>query len=105
MMSRSDRAKQFMPFDAMKGLKEALQEREKMHLRVEKRELGEDALENINAMLIKLRRGDRAEIVCFRNFHEVTLRGEVQRIDPVYKYLTLDDCRISFDDIYSIKLV
>lgn len=104
-MTRSERAKQFMPFDAMKGLKEALAEREEMHLRVEKRDLGEDALERINNMLIKIQKGDSVELVCYRSFHEVTIRGEVQRLDPVYKYLTVDDTRISFDDIYDIKLI
>lgn len=43
-MTRQQRAKQFMPFDAMKGLKEALAEREERHSRVEKRELSEDTI-------------------------------------------------------------
>ena len=30
-MTRQERAKQFMPFDAMKGLSEALRERERRH--------------------------------------------------------------------------
>ena len=42
-MTRQERAKQFMPFDAMKGLQEALRAREEQHARVEKRELSEEA--------------------------------------------------------------
>lgn len=40
-----------MPFDAMKGLKEALREREERHLREEKRELSEDAAERLSAQI------------------------------------------------------
>ena len=43
-MTQGDRAKQFMPFDAMKGLKEALRDREERHSRVEKRDLSEDTM-------------------------------------------------------------
>ena len=46
-MTQSDRAKQFMPFDAMKGLKEALRDREERHSRVEKRDLSEDTMAEI----------------------------------------------------------
>ncbi len=38
MMMREQRAKQFMPFDAMKGLKEAILEREERHSRVPRHE-------------------------------------------------------------------
>ena len=50
-MTRQERAKQFMPFDAMKGLKEALVIREERHNRVEKRELSEDTIEYISSIL------------------------------------------------------
>ena len=49
-MRREDRAKQFMPFDAMKGLKEALAVRDERHNRVEKRELSEDTIEHISTV-------------------------------------------------------
>ena len=42
MMTRAERAKLFAPFDAMKGLQEALRDREERHLRVEKHEISED---------------------------------------------------------------
>ena len=31
-MDRADRAKQFMPFDALKGFREALEEKERLHV-------------------------------------------------------------------------
>ena len=45
-MSREERAKQFMPFGALKGYPEALARREKKPL--PRRELSEEALEELN---------------------------------------------------------
>lgn len=42
MMTRENRAKQFMPFDAMKGLAEALKDREERHSRVQKHGVSEE---------------------------------------------------------------
>ena len=40
MVNKSDRPRQFMPFDALKGYKEAIKEKQKVI--VEKKELSED---------------------------------------------------------------
>lgn len=93
-----------MAFDALKGLKEALREREERHLREEKRELSEETAAEINAQLQKLARGDEAEVRCFRAYHERTVCGVVTKIDYTFKFLTVGDERIYFDDIYSIKI-
>ena len=61
MMTRQERAKQFAPFDAMKGLQEALRDREERHGRVSKREISEESEMNISYVLKKLCR------VCFFN--------------------------------------
>ena len=54
MMTREARAKQFMPFDAMKGLQEALRDREERHTRVQRRELSGDELEENRRTLARL---------------------------------------------------
>ena len=41
-MTRQERAKQFMPFDAMKGLQEALRDREERHSRVERHGISDE---------------------------------------------------------------
>lgn len=41
-MTRAERAKIFSPFDAMKGLQEALRDREERHLRVERLDISEE---------------------------------------------------------------
>lgn len=103
-MTREQRAKQFMPFDAMKGLKEALMVREERHNRVEKRELSEDTIEHISTMLGRLELGMEATIVHYRAYHDVVSIGRVKAMDFVFKYLLLDAEKIYFDNIYDIKI-
>ena len=43
-MNNKERAKQFMPFDALKGLKEALKEKEERRTRVDKKQITEEVL-------------------------------------------------------------
>ena len=103
-MTRGERAKQFMAFDAMKGLKEALKEKEEKHLRVEKRELTDETIELISKQLKKIVRGDTVEILYFCACHERTVTGIVAKLDYALKFITVGDERIDFDDIYSIKI-
>lgn len=103
-MTQGERAKQFMAFDAMKGLKEAMQEREKRHLRVEKRELTEETIEHISKQLKKIVRGDIVEILYFSACRERTVSGIVTKLDYALKFITVNGERIDFDDIYSIKI-
>ena len=43
----SDRARQFLPFDALKGLQEELRIREERRTRIEKKALSEEQIERI----------------------------------------------------------
>ena len=104
-MTAIERAKQFMPFYAMKGLNEALREREEKHLRVEKRELSEEAAARLSATIGKVSKGMVVWVEYYRAFHEVTLQGTVSKIDTVYRYLIIGEERIYFDDLYKLKII
>lgn len=104
-MTPIERAKQFMPFDAMKGLNEALREKEEKHLRVEKRELSEEAADRLSAAINKVQKGTVVWVEYYRAFHEVTLQGKVTKIDTVYRYLIIGEERIYFDDLYKLKII
>lgn len=104
MMTRAERAKQFAPFDAMKGLQEALRDREERHLRVEKHDISEDMKELNSKLLLKLQRGMKAEIFCYCAFHDVVKHGTVTDVDLTFRSLKLGTERIWFDDIYSIRI-
>ena len=104
-MRREDRAKQFMPFDAMKGLQEALREREERHSRVEKHDISEEQMEKNSRLLAKLRRGDKVSVECYRAFHDVKIEGRITEISGTFGYLKMEDEKICFEDIYSVKLI
>ncbi len=104
MMTRQERAKQFAPFDAMKGLQEALRDREERHMRVQKADISDEIVERNSKVISKLERGMKAEISCYSAFHNVVKRGIVTNVDTTFKFLKLGDERIWFDDIYAIRI-
>lgn len=64
-MDRADRAKQFMPFDALKGFQEALREKERV--RVPKRILSEEEREELNRELSRIGKMDMVEAEYFQD--------------------------------------
>ena len=102
-MNRQDRAKQFAPFEALKGLREALTEKEYENEKMQRRELSEEESDEIQADILKLQKGDTVEITCFESGYYFTVKGKVVKKDVTFKYLVVGDGKISFDDIYKIK--
>ncbi len=94
-----------MPFDAMKGLQEALRDREERHSRVERRELSEEETERLSRSLAKLCRGMKVAVNCYYAFHDVVKEGTVTAVDTIFRYIRLNDEKIFFDDIYSIEVI
>lgn len=105
MMTPKDRAKQFQPFDAMKGLQEALRDREERHLRAQKISVAEDVERENDAVLCRIKKGMTVAVYCYSGFHHVTKTGIVSLISPTYRYLTINGERIFFDDIYSLAIL
>ena len=104
-MTRAERAKIFSPFDAMKGLQEALRDREERHLRVERHEISDEEKEENSRVILKLQRGMMVDIFCYSAFHDVHKCGRIVDVDLTYKRLRLGNEQIWFDDIYSINIV
>lgn len=102
MLTREERAKQFAPFDALKGLQEELEKRREKHSRVEKTELSEERREEISSALEKLERGDKVKIVFFKTGHYYDVVGKTEQVDRAAKYIRIGDAKIFFDDIYDI---
>lgn len=104
-MTREQRAKQFMPFDAMKGLQEALRDREERHARVERHGISEEEQEELSAVLNRLSKGDKIRISYYCHFHDVEKTGTVTAVNYAYRFLKVDDEKIVFDDIYRIAMI
>ena len=105
MMTRQDRAKQFMPFDAMKGLQEALRDREERHSRVERREISEEMMEKNASVMRHVTKGTKLFISYYSAFHEVERAGIVTDMNFTLRYIKVDDEKILFEDIYEIAVL
>ena len=105
MMMREQRAKQFMPFDAMKGLAEALKEREERHLRVPKHGISEDDQEQISEVLCRVEKGSKVFLSYYSNFHDMEKEGIVAGINRPLQFFRVDEEKILFVDLYSIRVI
>lgn len=101
MLSRIERAKQFLPFDAVKGLQFAL--REKENLCMSKVELSDGQIENISNLLRVIKIGDIIEVVYYVKKQYKKIQGKVTKISNVKKSIVIDDVEIFFIDIFSIN--
>lgn len=99
-MTRGERAKQFMPFAALKGHTEALRRKEKIV--VDKIELSEEYLESLNREMMKVKKGDIVTIIYYCKNEYLKLTGMVSRMDETAKILKIVNTRVAFADIYAI---
>ena len=105
MMTRAERAKQFIPFDAMKGLQEALRDREERNARTEKRIISDEIAEHNSMIIQRIEKGMTVVVSYFSAFHDIKKHGRVTEINRTYKFLRIDEEQIYFDNIYSIKIL
>lgn len=111
MMMREQRAKQFMPFDAMKGLSEALRDREERHSRVQKHGVSEEDQARISEILCRVEKGSKVFISFFANFHDWEAEGIVTQINRDYRFFRFsrigsnNEEKICFEDLYDILVI
>ena len=105
MMTRENRAKQFMPFDAMKGLAEALRDREERHSRVPKHDISEEKRDQISEILLRVDKGSKVFLECYSNFHDVEKEGIISEINRPYQFFRLGEEKIFFCDLYDIRVI
>lgn len=103
-MDRADRAKQFMPFAALKGYEEAIRERE--HIVIERSELSEERLDELDNVFKRLRVGDITTCIYYKSSEEcyIKVTGMVSKIDIDSRVLKIVNKRIEFDDIYDLEI-
>ena len=104
MMMRQERAKQFMPFDAMKGLQEALLDREERHSRVERHEISDEQQAQNSLTIAKLAKGTKVSLSYYCAFHDIVKEGTITEISFPFHYLKLNNERISLEDIYEVEI-
>lgn len=104
-MPPSRRAKQFAPFDALKGLSEAIAQKEKIP--VPRRILAEDAIAEINRQLSELEMGSTITVIYYSEYGQeyCQLTGEVVKVDGFWKLLQIGNMAIDFYEIAGIEIV
>lgn len=102
-MNRENRAKQFLPFDALKGLQEAL--REKEIEQEEKIELAEERLTELENEFNRIEKGINVNIKYYKNKQYINISGIVTNIDYVRKKIQINNSEnISICDILNISI-
>ncbi len=97
------RAKQFLPFDALKGLQEALREKEIEH--EEKIELSEEILAELNNNFNKIEIGSKVRIKFYKNMKYIEISGIITNIDYIKKKIQIDQNQnINISDIVYISV-
>lgn len=101
-MPRSRRAKQFMPFDALTGLREAIAAKERV---IEPRRYpSEDAIAEMNAKLLDLHKGQIITVVYYGDYEQryLQLTGPVIKVDPYWHSIQIENITIDFFEIYEL---
>lgn len=101
-MPRSRRAKQFMPFDALTGLREAIAAKERV---IEPRRYpSEDAIAEMNAKLLDLHKGQLITVVYYGDYEQryLQLTGPVIKVDPYWHSIQIESITIDFSEIYEL---
>ena len=103
MQNNIDRAIQFMPFDALKGFREALEQVEKFS--EDKKEFSDDYFYVLNQKINKLKLGEKVLIKHYYELEYIETISVIKRIDKVYKKIYLVNSIIEIDDIVEVNYV
>ena len=95
-----ERAKIFMPFDALKGLRQALKEKEKIVTK--KVDLTQENIEEISKTLSQIKKRQMVSVTYYDGENYTKIVGLVAKIDTVMKVLTVVQTNIKFEDILEI---
>lgn len=102
-MTIADRAKQFAPFAALKGLPEALAAKERIV--ISHPELSEEMLAELDERMQLLKCGEKAEIIYYSKGECIRISGMVAKIEPTSRILQIVNTRIPFDDILEVNVL
>lgn len=99
------RAKQFAMFDAMKGLTEAIAEKERQICI--QRELTEDRIQEINQCVLELNAGDCVEVTYYCQYEKKYKKtvGVVNKINYYWKELQIGNMQIDFSEIFTLEVI
>lgn len=99
-MQNKDRAKIFMPFDALAGFREGLEQACKKYN--SKKSISEEMENELNEKLKSIKKGDKVRITYYYNIDYSEIIGTIKKIDKINREIVLDSSKINFDDILDV---
>ena len=102
-MTNLERAKQFMPFAALRGYEEVIEGVASVYQ--PKIDLSDDEKEEISNVLIKIKKGDMCKINYYAERGYKTITGLVSLIDIINKKITIIKTPIPFEEIKEIEIL
>lgn len=99
--SRAHRAQMFQSFDALKGFREILKQKERVE--IPKVSFMEDELESLDRKVHKIRKGMIVSIVYFERGKYYQLEGIVSKINLDTKIIQIVKTKINLKDIVVLK--
>lgn len=102
-MNRQERAKQFMAFDALKGLQEELRKKEIEY--EQKKEISEWVLEELEDEFRKINVGEKVQVKYYKDGKYKTIVGIVKKINYVEKEIKINEEIISVNDVIDLTIV
>ena len=103
-MPRENRASQFAPFDALKGLNDAIRLKEYEHERIIKNDISEEKIMEISRVLSDIKKTDMVEVVYYNDGYIKKLCGKA-KVYIVENYILINNEKIKFDDLFDIKII
>lgn len=100
-MTRIERAKQFLPFNALRGYYTLIKEKEKTIQ--DKKTLSEDELERLQREYEKLSKGSIVKLKYYNIDHYEVLEGMISKIDLIERKICVVKKEIFFDDIIDLN--
>ena len=100
-MPIEERAKQFMPFAALRGLPDALAAKEKVL--VPRIELSPEMAEELDRRMHLITKGKMTTVVYFNNGEYIKITGLAARIDETSRILQIVNTKIRFEDILQVE--
>lgn len=102
-ISDADRARQFIPFMALKGYYELCRQKERRpaarHVLTDEESLA------LSQLVGSLQKGDMVKVVCYDKDAYVTVQGIVSEVVVALRFIRVVRRRIDFEDILAIERV
>ena len=102
-MTNLERARQFMPFAALRGFEEMIKQQTREV--TPRRELSEEAADRLSKKLLRIKKGGIVRVTYYDEDSYLSVEGMVSELDLVLRFLCIVKKRISLDDILEISLV